>query len=141
MDAASSTNISLFGGFRLDRRSGVLCRRDERSVFAPLSMGSRALEILGVLVERPGELVSRGEIMAAVWPGTAVEDSNLNVQIAALRRVLERGERRGAVSRRCEGAAIALPRRWRGSRQRRAPMPRHFSKATRLRCPISRRWR
>ena len=66
MDAASSTNISLFGGFRLDRRSGVLCRRDERSVFAPLSMGSRALEILGVLVERPGELVSRGEIMAAV---------------------------------------------------------------------------
>jgi TolB-like protein len=96
MDAASSTNISLFGGFRLDRRSGVLCRRDERSVFAPLSMGSRALEILGVLVERPGELVSRGEIMAAVWPGTAVEDSNLNVQIAALRRVLDEGRTEGS---------------------------------------------
>jgi adenylate cyclase len=54
-------------------------------------MGSRALDILGVLVERPGELVSRAEIMAAVWPGTAVEDSNLNVQIAALRRVLDEG--------------------------------------------------
>jgi len=55
-------------------------------------MGSRALEILGVLVERPGELVSRGEIIAAVWPGTTVEDSNLNVQIAALRRALDEGQ-------------------------------------------------
>ena len=45
--------------------------------------------ILRVLVERPGELVSRAEIIAAVWPETAVEDSNLNVQIAALRRVLD----------------------------------------------------
>jgi adenylate cyclase len=57
----------------------------------PLALGSRALEILRVLVERPGELVSRAEIITAVWPGTAVEDSNLNVQIAALRRVLDEG--------------------------------------------------
>jgi adenylate cyclase len=61
-------------------------------------MGSRALDILGVLVERPGELVSRAEIIAAVWPATAVEDSNLNVQIAALRRVLD--------ERRPEGSCI-----------------------------------
>jgi adenylate cyclase len=54
-------------------------------------MGSRALGILGVLIGRPGELVSRAEIIAAVWPGTAVEDSNLNVRIAALRRVLDEG--------------------------------------------------
>src|SRR6516225_7645921 len=78
--------------FRLDYRSGVLFRRDERGVFAPLAMGSRALGILGVLLARPGELVSRAEIIAAVWPGTAVEDSNLNVQIAALRRVLDEGK-------------------------------------------------
>jgi DNA-binding winged helix-turn-helix (wHTH) protein len=89
MDAPSSTDISLFGRFRLDRRSGVLFRRDERGVFAPLAMGSRALDILGVLVERAGELVSRAEIIAAIWPETAVEDSNLNVQIAALRRILD----------------------------------------------------
>jgi DNA-binding winged helix-turn-helix (wHTH) protein len=50
-------------------------------------MGSRALEILGALVERSGDLVSRAEIIDAVWPETAVDDSNLNVQIAALRRV------------------------------------------------------
>jgi TolB-like protein len=53
-------------------------------------LGSRAIEVLGVLVERPGELVTRAEIIAAVWPETAVEDSNLNVQIAALRRILDR---------------------------------------------------
>ena len=54
-------------------------------------MGSRALAILDALVKRPGDVVTRAEIIAAVWPGTAVEDSNLNVQIAALRRVLDEG--------------------------------------------------
>jgi TolB-like protein len=91
VDTPSSTDIYLFDAFRLDRRRGVLSLRDERGVFAPLVMGSRALTILEVLVERPGELVSRAEIMAAVWPETVVDDSNLNVQIASLRRVLDRG--------------------------------------------------
>jgi TolB-like protein/cytochrome c-type biogenesis protein CcmH/NrfG len=86
----ASTDIVLFGEFRLDRRRGVLSRKDEKGAFAPVAAGSRALEILGVLVERPGELVSRGEIIAAVWAGTAVEDSNLNVQVAALRRILDK---------------------------------------------------
>jgi adenylate cyclase len=83
--------ISLFGEFRLDRRKGILFRKDERGVFAPLVMGSRALGILGVLVDRAGEVVSRTDLIAAVWPGTTVEDSNLNVQIAALRRALNEG--------------------------------------------------
>jgi DNA-binding winged helix-turn-helix (wHTH) protein len=94
--APSSTNIVLFGDFRLDRRSGVLFGRDERGVFAPVALGSRALAILDVLVESPGELVTRAEILAVVWPGTAVEDSNLNVQIAALRRVLDQGRTEGS---------------------------------------------
>jgi TolB-like protein len=88
--APSSAEISLFGEFRLDPRRGVLFRKDERGVFAPLIMGSRALGILGALVERAGEVVSRTELIAAVWPGTAVEDSNLNVQIVALRRIHDR---------------------------------------------------
>src|ERR1700736_5565893 len=96
MDALSSTESSLFEGFRLDRRAGVLFRRDERGVFAPIAIGSRALDILGVLVERPGDLVSRAEIIEAVWPGTAVEDSNLNVQVAALRRILDDGRAEGS---------------------------------------------
>ncbi len=94
MPAPSPAEICLFGGFRLDRRIGVPFRRDEHGVFVPLAIGSRALAILAVLVERPGELVSRAEIIAAVWPGMAVEDSNLDVQIAALRRVLD-AERTG----------------------------------------------
>src|SRR5580704_11091281 len=96
MDALSSTDISQFEGFRLDRRAGVLFRQDERGVFAPMAIGSRALDILGVLIERPGDLVSRAEIMEAVWPGTAVEDSNLNVQVAALRRILDGGRAEGS---------------------------------------------
>jgi DNA-binding winged helix-turn-helix (wHTH) protein len=62
----------------------MLYRRDERGVFVPLALGSRAIAILGVLVERPGELVSRAEIFSAVWPETIVEESNLDVQTAAL---------------------------------------------------------
>jgi pentatricopeptide repeat protein len=89
--APSSVEISLFGEFRLDRRRGLLFRKDEHGVFTPLVMGSRALGILSVLTDRAGEVVSRTDLIAAVWPGTAVEDSNLNVQIAALRRVLDDG--------------------------------------------------
>ena len=96
MRAPCPADICLFGGFRLDRRIGVLFRRDEHGTFVPLAMGSRALGILTVLVQRPGELVSRAEIIAAVWPGTAVEDSNLDVQIAALRRVLDAGQTGGS---------------------------------------------
>jgi adenylate cyclase len=89
MDALAAADIFLFEGFRLDRRGGVLFRRDQQGVFAPIAIGRRALDILGVLVERPGDLISRDDIIEAVWPGRTVEDSNLNVQVAALRRILD----------------------------------------------------
>jgi pentatricopeptide repeat protein len=83
-----------FESFRLDRRSRVLFRRGEAGALVPMAIGSRTLEVLDVLLDRAGNLVSRDELMDAVWPATAVEDTNLNMQIAALRRVLdeERGE-------------------------------------------------
>jgi TolB-like protein/DNA-binding winged helix-turn-helix (wHTH) protein len=96
MDALAAADISLFEGFRLDRRGGVLFRRDQQGVFTPITIGRRALDILGVLVERPGDLVTRDEIIEAVWRDTAVEDSNLNVQIAALRRLLDDGRAEGS---------------------------------------------
>lgn len=54
----------------------------------PVHIGSRSLDILTVLVERPGELVSKREIMTSVWPATVVEDENLKVNMVALRRAL-----------------------------------------------------
>ena len=91
MDALAKGGVFLFEGFRLDRQARVLFRRDAAGAFAPIAVGSRALEVLGVLVGRAGDLVSRDELMAAGWPATAVEDTNLNMQIAALRRILDEG--------------------------------------------------
>ena len=52
--------------------------------------------MLGVLLGRPGDLLARDEIIAAVWPTTVVEDNNLNMQIAALRRVLDQDGAQGS---------------------------------------------
>jgi len=49
------------------------------------------MHILIVLLERPGELVTRQELMARVWPNLFVEPSNLSVHISALRRTLRDG--------------------------------------------------
>jgi TolB-like protein len=65
-------------------------------VFAPVAVGSRGLDILGVLIARASEVVSKDEIIAAVWPGTIVEDGNLTVQISALRRVIDQGRSDGS---------------------------------------------
>ena len=96
MDALTKGSVFLFEGFRLDRQVRALFRRDEAGAFVPIAIGSRALEVLGVLVGRAGDLVSRDEFMAAVWPTTAVGDINLNMQIAALRRVLDEGRSNGS---------------------------------------------
>jgi TolB-like protein/DNA-binding winged helix-turn-helix (wHTH) protein/Flp pilus assembly protein TadD len=85
--ALSTTEIFEFDRFHLDRRG--LFRRDGGASLAPVEIGSRALDVLRALLERPGGLVSRDEIMAAAWPGIVVEDNNLTIQIAALRRVLD----------------------------------------------------
>jgi TolB-like protein len=96
MDALAKGGVFQFEGFRFDRQARVLFRRDEVGALVPMAIGSRAIDVLGVLVGRAGELVSRDEIMAAVWPAIAVEDANLNMQIAALRRILDRGRAEGS---------------------------------------------
>jgi adenylate cyclase len=96
MDPLASPDVFLFEEFRLDRRGGGLSRRDDSGAIAPVAIGSRGLDILGVLIARAGEVVSKDEIIAAVWPGTVVEDSNLTVQISVLRRVLESGRAPGS---------------------------------------------
>ena len=75
--------IYALGPFRLDTRDNLLFRGSE-----PLALGRRALALLRALVERPGALVSKDALIEAAWPGQAVEESNLTVQIASLRKVL-----------------------------------------------------
>src|ERR1700720_3066518 len=72
-----------FGPFRLDTQDELLLRGSE-----PVALGRRAVALLRALVERPGAVVSKEALIEAAWPGQAVEESNLTVQIAALRRLL-----------------------------------------------------
>lgn len=71
------------GPFRLDTEDNLLFRGSE-----PLTLGRRAIALLRALVERPGALVTKDALIDAGWPGQVVEESNLTVQIAALRKVL-----------------------------------------------------
>jgi TolB-like protein len=71
------------GPFRLDTQHDLLFRGRE-----PLSLGRRAVTLLRTLVERRGALVPKEALFDAAWPGQAVEESNMTVQIAALRRAL-----------------------------------------------------
>jgi adenylate cyclase len=91
MDALAPADILAFEGFRLDRRLGCLLKQDENGAWRPMAIGSRALDVLTVLADRQGTLLSKEEIMAVAWPNTVVEDNNLAVQISALRRIFDRG--------------------------------------------------
>ncbi|WP_246788514.1 winged helix-turn-helix domain-containing protein [Bradyrhizobium sp. CCBAU 53421] len=73
--------IHEFGPFRLDAGAEMLFRESE-----PVALGRRAVVLLRLLVERAGVPVSKDALMEAAWPGLAIEESNLTVQIAALRR-------------------------------------------------------
>ena len=94
MAPLSTTDIFRFDRFHLDRRG--LFEKDPGAALAPVEIGARALDVLRALLERPGELISRNEIMAAAWPGIVVEDNNLTIQIAALRRVLDQDRASGS---------------------------------------------
>jgi TolB-like protein/DNA-binding winged helix-turn-helix (wHTH) protein/tetratricopeptide (TPR) repeat protein len=96
MDGRGPSDILLFEGFRFDPPSGGLFRLDQAGSAAPVAVGSRALELLGLLVRRNGELVSKDEILAAVWPGRAVEEANLNVQVSKLRHILDQNRQNGS---------------------------------------------
>jgi len=82
---AAPTEV-LFGPFRLLPTQFLLLEGDE-----PVELGSRALEILIVLLERAAELISKQELMARVWPDVFVGPANLTVHMSALRRALRDG--------------------------------------------------
>ncbi len=98
----SGDTALLFEAYRLDHRSG-LSRKGLNGRWEPIFLGSRALALLWALAERSGQLVLKTTLMDAVWPGTAVEDSNLTVQISAVRRALDMGRAGGSCIRTVPG--------------------------------------
>jgi DNA-binding winged helix-turn-helix (wHTH) protein len=70
-----------FGRFRFD-----LAQRELSCDGVPVRLGGRALDILSVLASAGGDVVTKDELLARVWPGVVVEENNLQVQISALRR-------------------------------------------------------
>ena len=73
-----------FGPFRLDTDAEILF-----SGARPIVLGQRAVALLRLLLEQADAPVSKDALFEAAWPGLAVEDSNLTVQVAALRRAFD----------------------------------------------------
>lgn len=76
-----------FGPFRLLSGQRLLLEGNR-----PVQIGSRALDILIALVERAGEVIDKQELIRSVWRNVTVEEANLRVHVAALRRALKDGE-------------------------------------------------
>jgi predicted ATPase/DNA-binding winged helix-turn-helix (wHTH) protein len=78
--------------YRAHRRFGRFeLQPGERRLLAdgqPVMLGARAFDLLAVLVERPGQLVAKNELLTLVWPNLVVEENNLQVQVSTLRKVL-----------------------------------------------------
>jgi len=82
-ESTSAVRILVFGDFRLLLTQRLLFEGDR-----PVRLGSRALEILFVLVEQAGNVVPKNHLMTRVWPGMFVEEGTLRVHIASLRKAL-----------------------------------------------------
>ncbi len=80
------------GRFRLDVRARALFHRG-----AIVPLGPKVIDTLIVLVRRHGELVTKAELMDAVWPNDFVEEANLTQNVYRLRRTLESGGVRNAI--------------------------------------------
>ena len=76
----------LFGPFELNVAERSLRKADD-----VIPLGGRAFDILLALLDRPGEVVSKGDLIARVWPDVTVEEGSLRVHLSALRKAL--GER------------------------------------------------
>jgi eukaryotic-like serine/threonine-protein kinase len=72
-----------FGNFRCDPRERLLVCDGK-----PVSLSPKSFEILVVLVQNSGRLLTKDELMQKVWPDSFVEEANLTVNVSALRKVL-----------------------------------------------------
>lgn len=84
MTTSTDQRYYVFGGFSLDAGERRLLGANGE----PISLSSRAFDVLHYLVQHPGEIIDKGTLMTAVWPNSIVEENNLNQAIAALRKAL-----------------------------------------------------
>lgn len=82
--------ITIFGPFQLDTRARLL-RKDGK----PLGLGSRAFDILCVLVQNAGTLVTKRELLARIWQDVSVDEGSLRFHISSLRKALGDGGEHG----------------------------------------------
>jgi DNA-binding winged helix-turn-helix (wHTH) protein len=83
MNSRERALMSRFGRFLLDTH-----RRELLADGVPVPIGGRAIDVLIVLVEANGQLVTKDDIVSRVWPGRFIEDNCLQFQISALRKAL-----------------------------------------------------
>lgn len=84
MPPSNTAEIIAFGPFRLSRSQRLLTKNEE-----PLKVGGRAFDLLSILVENAGAVVSQRDLLDHAWPGIFVEDVSLRVRINDLRKLLE----------------------------------------------------
>lgn len=82
----TASEVFVFGAFRL-----VAAQRRLERHGAPVALGSRAFDVLRVLIENAGHVVGKQELFRRVWPDHIVEDGALRFQIASLRKTLGEG--------------------------------------------------
>ena len=80
---ATADEALRFGRFHV-----LLRRRQLLADGIPVELGTRAFDLLLILLEADGLLVSKDELLSRVWPGIVVSEENLKVQVSALRRAL-----------------------------------------------------
>ncbi|UVL42722.1 helix-turn-helix transcriptional regulator [Pseudomonas sp. B21-040] len=83
----SPEQVVHFGPYRIYPGQRLVMEADQ-----PLRLGKRAMDILLILLEHAGNVVSKQQLIAAVWPRSVVEDINLRVHMAALRKALGDGQ-------------------------------------------------
>ena len=86
MQAGTAELIS-FGPYRISPSQRLLTKNGET-----VKIGGRAFDLLAILVEHAGSVVSNRELLERAWPGIFVEDISLRVRIADLRKALEHGD-------------------------------------------------
>src|SRR5271165_6674991 len=83
MSASINVVSYSFGPFRLCPAEHLLLRGD-----TPVPLAPKAFELLSMLAAQHGHLITRDELMKAIWPDSFVEEINLTVNISLLRKVL-----------------------------------------------------